>query len=77
MAHVIAEVFLSGGVVDHLAIMKESILSKSHAASDRALLDQLEISEEDGTVFVLCPNVFAQKYLTRVYKDIIISAVRT
>ena len=57
--------------------MKESILSKSHAVSDRALLDQIEITEEEGTVFVWCPNVFAQKYLTRVYKDLIISAVRT
>jgi len=63
--------------VDQFAIMKESILSKSHAASDRALLDQLEISEEDGTVLVHCPNLFAQKYLTRMYRDLIISSIRT
>lgn len=76
MAHIVSEVLLSGGFVDHFAIMKESILSKSHAASDRALLDQLEITEEEGAVFVWCPNVFAQKYLTRMYKDLIISTVR-
>jgi chromosomal replication initiator protein len=77
MAHVASEVLLSGGFVDHFAIIKESILSKSHAASDRALLDQLEISEEDGSVFVRCPNVFAQKYLNRIYKDLIVSTIRT
>lgn len=59
------------------AIIKESILSQSHAASDRALIDQLEICEEDGTVFVRCPNVFAQRHISRVYKDLIISCVRS
>jgi chromosomal replication initiator protein len=69
---------LSLGVfVDHFAIIKESILSMSHAASDRALMDQIEIGEEDGTVFVRCPNVFAQRHLSRVYKDLIISSVRS
>jgi chromosomal replication initiator protein len=65
-----------GGFVDYFAIVKESILSQSHAASDRALLDQLEISEEDGAVIIGCPNLFAQKYLTRVYKDFICSTLR-
>ncbi len=70
--------FLSlGGFVDHFAIIKKSILSQSHAASDRALLDQLEISEDGGTVFVRCPNVFAQKFLIRTYRDLIISSIRT
>jgi len=62
--------------VDHFAIIKESILSQSHAASDKALIDQLEISVEDNTIFVHCPNVFAQRYFTKVYKDLIISSAR-
>lgn len=63
--------------MDHFAIIKQSILSKSYAASDRALLDQLELSEEEGTVFVRCPNVFAQRHICRSYKDLIISSLRT
>ncbi len=63
--------------MNHFAIIKESILSQSHAASDRALIDQLEMCEEDGTFFVRCPNVFAQRHISRVYKDLIISCVRS
>jgi len=63
--------------VNHFAMIKESILSISQAASDKALIDQLEMCEEDSTVFVRCPNVFAQRYITRAYKDLIISAIRS
>jgi len=63
--------------VEHFAIIKESILSQSHAASDRALIDQVEICEEDDTVFIRCPNVFAQRHLSRLYKDLIVSSVRS
>lgn len=63
--------------MEHFAIIKESILSQSHAASDRALIDQVEICEEDDTVFIRCPNVFAQRHLSRLYKDLIVSSVRS
>ncbi|MGC9324648.1 MAG: chromosomal replication initiator protein DnaA [Desulfomonilia bacterium] len=56
--------------------IKESILSSVPAASERALLDQIEISEEKGTVVVHCPNVFSHRYLTRQYKDLIIRSIR-
>jgi chromosomal replication initiator protein len=45
--------------------------------SDKALMDQLNIREEEGTVFVRCPSLFSQKYLTRMYKDLIISCIRS
>lgn len=64
--------------MNHLAMIKESILSMAPGVSDRALIDQLDIKEEDeDTVFVRCPNLFSQKYLTRMYKDIIISCIRS
>jgi chromosomal replication initiator protein len=47
------------------------------SASDRALIDQLDIREEEGTVFVRCPNLFSQKYLTRMFKDLIVSCIQT
>jgi len=63
--------------VTSLALIKDSILSITQGESDRALMDQLEIREEEGTVFVRCPNLFSQKYLTRMYKDLIISCIRS
>jgi len=62
--------------VDLFDSIKESILSSVPAASERALLDQLEISQEHDTIVVHCPNVFSHKYLTRQYKDLIIHAIR-
>jgi chromosomal replication initiator protein len=63
--------------VNNLALIKESILSMAPGESDKALMDQLNIREEEGTVFVRCPNLFSQKYLTRMYKDLIISCIRS
>jgi chromosomal replication initiator protein len=63
--------------VNNLALIKESILSMAPGESDKALMDQLNIREEEGTVFVRCPSLFSQKYLTRMYKDLIISCIRS
>jgi len=71
------KLFILGVDVNHIAFMKESILSVAPAASDRALIEQLDIREENGTVFVRCPNLFSQKYITRMYKDLIVSRIRS
>ncbi len=63
--------------MNNLALIKESILSMAPGESDKALMDQLNIREEEGTVFVRCPSLFSQKYLTRMYKDLIISCIRS
>lgn len=58
-------------------LVRESILAMVPAESERALIEQIDISEEDGTVIIGCPNVFSHKYLSRQYKDSIVRCVRT
>jgi chromosomal replication initiator protein len=62
--------------VDHFETIKESILATVPGASERVLIEQLDITEEDGTILISCPNAFSQKYLSRQYKDHIIRCVR-
>lgn len=77
MGPVDVEFTLNGGFVDHHAMIKESILSRSRGTPDAALLEQITINEEGGTVYVDCPTVFIQKHLCRVYRDLIIQEVRS
>jgi len=63
--------------VDHIALIKESILSTVPGASERALIEQVVITEENGTVVIACPSIFTQKYLSRQYKDIIARCIRS
>lgn len=56
--------------------IKESVLASVPGESDRALLEQVGIYEEDGTVFVVCPNKFSHAYLGRQYRDLIVRCVR-
>ncbi len=58
-------------------MIKESILASVPGESERALIEQIEISEENGTVVIGCPNAFSHKYLSRQYKDPIVQCVRT
>lgn len=62
--------------VDHFDIIKESILAMIPGASERVLIEQMDITEEDGTILISCPNAFSQKYLSRQYKDHIVQCVR-
>jgi chromosomal replication initiator protein len=61
--------------VDSYEIIKESIIASVPGESDRALLEQVTLLEEDGTVFIVCPNNFSHKYLSKQYKDLIIHGV--
>jgi len=63
--------------MDNYVRVKESILSMVPADAERALIDQIEIARENGTVKVLCPSLFAQRHLTRNYKDLIIESIRS
>lgn len=56
-------------------IIKESIIASVPGESDRALLEQVTIYEQDGTVFIACPNNFSHKYLSRQYKDLIVRGI--
>lgn len=62
--------------MDHVETIKESILATIPGASERVLIEQLDITEENGAVVISCPNAFSQKYLSRQYKDHIVSCVR-
>jgi chromosomal replication initiator protein len=62
--------------VDHYELIKESILAQVPSASERALIEQIDISEEDGCIVISCPNSFSQKYLSKQYKDDIARRIR-
>jgi len=61
--------------VDHCEIIKESIISRIPSASEKALMEQIEFFEEDGTMVVSCPNSFFQKYLSKQYRDCIVECI--
>ena len=64
--------------MDHFEFIRESILTTVPGTSERALIEQIEISEEeDGNIVIMCPNIFSQKYLSRQYKDTIIGCIRS
>jgi len=56
--------------------MRESIAASIPGESDRALLEQISITEQDGMVIIVCPNAFTQRYLSRQYKDVIVKSIR-
>jgi chromosomal replication initiator protein len=45
------------------------VLFDGIAPSEQALLDQIEIEEREGSVFVKCPNLFIQQHVKRTYTD--------
>jgi len=63
--------------VDHIALIRESILSTVPGDSERALIEQVVITEENGNIILSCPSIFSQKYLSRQYKDIITQCIRS
>lgn len=63
--------------MNHIDLIRESILSKVPEASERALIEQIDLIEENGTVVIFCPSIFSQKYLSRQYKDIITQCIRS
>ena len=46
-----------------------SVLFDGITPSEQALLDQIEIEERDGTIFIKCPNLFIQQHVKRTYTD--------
>lgn len=52
------------------------MLARIPSASERALIELIDISEEDGTIVIACPNSFSQKYLNKQYKDFIARRIR-
>ncbi len=61
--------------MDRYGNIKESILVQVSSASEKALIEQIDIYEKDGTVFVLCPDTISQKYLSMQMKDLIIQCI--
>lgn len=62
--------------VNHFDTIKESILAAVPGASERVLIEQVDITEEDGTIMISCPNAFSHRYLSRQYKDHIVRCIR-
>ncbi len=67
--------FFLGVYVSHVELIRESILSMIPGTSERALIEQIDITEENGTIIIGCPSIFSQKYLSRQYKDLIAKCV--
>ncbi|HNY66229.1 MAG TPA: chromosomal replication initiator protein DnaA [Deltaproteobacteria bacterium] len=57
-------------------LIRESILASVPGEADRALVEQIMIREEDGSVTILCPNSFSHTYLSRQYRELVIEGVR-
>ena len=62
--------------MDRYEVIRESMLARIPSASERALIELIDISEEDGTIVIACPNSFSQKYLNKQYKDFIARRIR-
>lgn len=62
--------------MNNFDMIKESILASVPGESDRAFIEQIEISEENGTIVIGCPNAFSHKFLSRQYKDPIVKCIR-
>lgn len=56
--------------------MHDAIVAEVTSASEKALIDQIELSEEEGMVRVFCPNLFLQQYISRQYKELIGRRIR-
>ncbi len=56
-------------------ILKQSILSEVQQSSDRALLEQIELSGSSKDVVVHCPSLFSQEYIAKRYSGLIDSYV--
>ncbi len=55
--------------------IKNAIVASVPGESERALVEQVEISEDKGMFFVVCPNAFSHRCLSRQYRDTIISSI--
>ncbi len=64
-----------GDSVEDFNSIKDSILSGARGASERALLEQIEIVLQDEGVIVYCPSLFSQKYISRQYQDLITHSI--
>lgn len=60
-----------------LVRIHDTIVAEVTCPSEKALVDQIELSVEEGTVRVACPNLFMQQYIKNQYHDLIGRCVRT
>ncbi len=51
------------------SVSTRGVLFDGIAPSEQALLDQIEIEERQGSVFVKCPNLFIEQHVKRTYAE--------
>lgn len=59
-----------------LVQVRNAIVAEVSCPSEKALIDQIDLSEREGTILVFCPSLFMQQYIKRQYKDLITRCVR-
>lgn len=59
-----------------LVQIRNAIVAEVSCPSEKALIDQIDLSEREGTILVFCPSLFMQQYIKRQYKDLICRCVR-
>lgn len=64
-----------GENVESFKEIKEAILSEVPGSSERAIIDQVELSQQDGHIIVYCPSLFLQQYISRQYRDLIVKCI--
>jgi len=62
--------------VNDFCHIKDSILAEVSLASERALLEQIEISGDTSALTVVCPSGFSKQYIANEYRSLIETCVR-
>ena len=59
-----------------LVRIRSAIVAEVSCPSEKALIEQIDLSEREGMILVFCPSLFMQQYIKRQYKDLINRCVR-
>ena len=65
-----------GTIVSDFCHIKDSILAEVSLASERALLEQIEISGSASALTVVCPSGFSKQYIAKEYRSLIETCAR-
>ncbi|MEA2102760.1 MAG: chromosomal replication initiator protein DnaA [Thermodesulfobacteriota bacterium] len=67
--------------MERLEHIKKDILSEISGNAERALVEQIDIMDNNGSVIVSCPSIFSKKYICREYDKLfekhILSAIQS
>jgi chromosomal replication initiator protein len=57
--------------------LHKSIVAEITAPSEKALMEQIELSEKNGGILIFCPSLFMQQYIQKQYKELIARCIRS